>query len=103
MPDLIDMLSDEDPRTRRDALLALARIGRANGESLEAVRARLDDEDATVRAYALTAFTQVCTNQGELDATAARLLADSDVDVRDSAHHLLVKRGPDAVPIALDL
>src|SRR5438874_1961250 len=48
IPGLIEMLSDEDPRTRRDAVLALGRIGPAGPESLEAVRARLEDTDAAV-------------------------------------------------------
>src|SRR5438132_340776 len=48
IPDLVAMLSDRDPKIRRNAVIALGRIGPEAGESLEPIRERLHDDDGTV-------------------------------------------------------
>ena len=56
---LVGLLSDDDPRTRADALIGLSRLGGAASQTVEAVRDRLSDEVPAVRNHALAAFARV--------------------------------------------
>jgi len=103
VPNLLAMLEVPEPRTRRNAILALGRVGADASEALEPVRERLGDGDASVRSAAFVAFSQLCHDQTDLLTIAARTLADPDVDVRERAHNLFVATGRPAVPSVIDL
>ncbi|HLJ09931.1 MAG TPA: HEAT repeat domain-containing protein, partial [Planctomycetaceae bacterium] len=85
IPELTAMLSSADPKTRRQALFGLSRLGPKAAEALPAVGDRLSDDDAKVRAMAFAAFEQICTDKEQVVIVAAKLLGDADAAVRESA------------------
>jgi HEAT repeat protein len=98
VPELLERLSSDDPRGRRDAVMALGRIGPDAIDALGVVRDCLRDEDATVRQGALTAFSRITSDPDETVAIAAAMLSDSDSGARNVARDLLIRAGPRAVP-----
>src|SRR5262249_55401140 len=90
LPQLIPMLSSDDPVKRRDALYGLGRLGPEAAAALDAIRERLSDDDPRVRDYALTALARITAREEEAIAAATTLLADRDAGVRQSAERLLL-------------
>ncbi len=94
---LTTLLKDDDPRTRRNALMVLAEMGHDAAETLPAIRERFADDDSLVRPAALAAFTRICDDPNDVNTAATAFLADSDTQVRELAARMLQGAGPAAI------
>lgn len=89
LPEIADALDDSDPRLRREALLALGRLG--TPEALDLLRWYVYDPDAAVRAQSVEAIAQ-CGAPDHADLLR-RALHDPDSRVRRAAVEALGKAG----------
>jgi HEAT repeat protein len=103
VPELVEACSDPDPKTRRDAILGLGRIGPAALAAFDVVRGALSDDDANIRSYAITAFWRISRDPETAAPVIAHMLADPSADVRESAASTLEAIGPGAVGPVIEM
>jgi HEAT repeat protein len=103
IPELIALLTDSEPKMRRDALLGLERFGPDAGLAVGAVRERLSDENPQVREFALLTLARICENQDDVIAAAAQQVVDSNDDVRETAARRLESMGRRVIPFMIEL
>jgi HEAT repeat protein len=103
VPELVEACSDRDPKTRRDAILGLGRIGPAAVAAFDVVRFALTDEDANIRSYAVSAFWRISRDPETAAPVIARMLADPNTDVREAAASTLESIGPGAMGPVIEM
>ena len=103
VPELVEACSDRDPKTRRDAILGLGRIGPAAVAAFDVVRGALTDDDANIRAYAVGAFWRISRDPETAAPVVARMLADPNADVREAAASTLETIGPGAMGPVIEM
>src|SRR5258708_195893 len=103
VPELVEACSDRDPKTRRDAILGLGRIGPAPVAAFDVVRGALRDEDANIRSYAVSAFWRISRDPETAAPVIAHMLADPSADVREAAASTLEAIGPGAVGPVIEM
>jgi HEAT repeat protein len=104
VPELISELSDRLPRTRRNALYALGRIGSDASAAIGMVRKLLADDDPAVRSNAIYALCRISRDPDEIVTSVAPLLADRDLAMRLEAEKALTAVGVGATwPLVSEL
>lgn len=98
VPQLVAVLSDNNPGVRRFALYALRRTGDDARTVVPNVYSLLNDEDPHVRSEAIATLTRLETNSNELARRCVLMLADADESVRNNARIALVSLGHRALP-----
>jgi len=95
MPALVEAARNPElePRGRGEALRALARIGPAAADALDAIRDSLADENPRVRAFAIYALGKVSPGSAEALAAAVAGLKDADERTRRIAAFTLGESG----------
>lgn len=101
VPQLVGRLTAENVATRRDAAMALGRIGAPAAAAIPTLQSLVEDENASVRAMALLALGRIGVNLEELAPLAALRLVDQDATVREAAAHMLIAAGSVSEPFAL--
>ena len=89
LPEILGALDDSDPAIRREALLALGRLGTT--EAMDLLRWYLHEPDAAVRAQSVAALAEAPTS--ERSDLLKRALRDSDGRVRRAAVEALGRSG----------
>jgi len=94
-------LRSESVQERRDAAMALARLGEGAAPALPALLTAVSDADEETRYYALLALGEAGGKAPEVvPALSARLAANHSAAIRCAAAHALGRIGPAAAPAA---
>lgn len=91
VPELVALLTENDPKLRHDALYGLGQVGPDAGDELEAVRTCLTDGVAEVRNVAIASLWRISLDPDVVAPAIAPLLGDADAGVRETAETTLVK------------
>lgn len=91
---LIERLSAADPEARREAALALGRLGTDGSKAVEALVNSTADDDPGVRQAACRALGEIGPSTASVLSALQEALADSEFPVRLAAAFALLKLDP---------
>lgn len=97
LPQLFPAMSSDTPLERREAILAISKLGIAAKSAIEDLQLHAaSDNDPTVRAAALHGLTETQASASQSLAIAVASLRDADPAVRNAARYLLGRLGKEA-------